>query len=265
MARTEVSEADDVEHRDLAKENGVGGDAAKDAEVDAGEEKGLRGQDHPLRRARRAGGVEEDARVLRRAERPARDGHGGLDRGGEVGHRECAAAGRGLHGGGAVAEEELRRAVREDGLELRRGKAPVQRNEDRAHPHGRLLGDQEVGAVPGQRRDAAAGGEAEGREGGDRPVDRAVEGGVGPAPAGGEVDERELLRTALRVQGHRIGGNPGFHGVRFPPEGNCLGFGAALVVGAEAGLVALLVDELTDAFLAALVVVGVRRLLARTR
>jgi hypothetical protein len=97
------------------------------------------------------------------------------------------------------------RAVREDGVQLGRGEAPVQGHEDGAEAEAGELGLKNVGAVLRQHGDARPGSDAAGvpqvpRKGGGTPVE--VE--VGETPAGGQVHGRRRAGPARGVVGDPV-------------------------------------------------------------
>ena len=102
-------------------------------------------------------------------------------------------------------QQQRRIAIGKDRLLFGTCEPPVDRHEDGAEPHCGLLQDQEVGAVAGKRGDPLPGLDAvAGFENAHSALDGLVKRGIGPAPAGGQVDAGNTARLRAGMQGHRV-------------------------------------------------------------
>jgi hypothetical protein len=93
-------------------------------------------------------------------------------------------------------------AVPEDVADLVAAPAEVERHADHAELGARVVGDEELDAVPGGQRERVAAPVAAFREPVREPVDQAVELPVGEPPAG--LDQRGRVRVAGRGPGQAV-------------------------------------------------------------
>ena len=183
-------EAAGMEQRQQHELDGFGIDQRRNAEIDAVPEVHAVGDDRTLGMARRAGRVHDhgDVVVIER-DRPGGGGRrrqrlligavGALGVDLEAVPRNL----RGLCGEALVVDQQGRRGVRQDVLQLGHGQPPVERQHDGAEPPAGELELEVFRAVGRQQGHSIAFGDATGRQCSGQPVGTPVQFGIGEPAA----------------------------------------------------------------------------------